>query len=541
MNKQIQAYKNLQKEQEKERNEIKKTLSNNGFKFDKNGDISNYAAQVKKLQDQANKKTGTKKEQAIENVEYLIDLIERYDELHSEAIPETTIEILDLQSEIQELNKDLAENMRNIEKLGDRYFRVAQAMNDVTDALEMNQAKQEHADEKEKIKLMEQEIDLIKQQQKINKDNRKIAEEEAKELRKQLEESGVKFNGDGNISNYEVLIEKMEKDANRLVGQAQEDAVTEIEDLLELIEQYVTLTDDTIPELDQAWQDYANSIKDIEKELKEIYKEHQENAVQTQKDIASAYEHYLSKRYDKLKESLNKERDLYNDSYDAENFQRELDEQQRTLDEIAQQIAVYERDTSLAGQAKLAQLKEEYEAQRQAINDMVRENEHNKTNEDFNKQEEALDNALTEALDPAKLVGVVNDAIGSGLITIGDQVMELDDLMTTWLDETGDGLYALGDALKSELLDNLVNAHKILGDMNMFNTNGSVSFASSNALLARQNPSTVSSSSSNHTISFDAPLLYVSGNVDSSNIDELTSTLKDMEQRIYTTIANALK
>ena len=28
-------------------------------------------------------------------------------------------------------------------------------------------------DEKEKIKLMEQEIDLIKQQQKINKDNRK--------------------------------------------------------------------------------------------------------------------------------------------------------------------------------------------------------------------------------------------------------------------------------------------------------------------------------------------------------------------------------
>jgi hypothetical protein len=541
LNKQIQAYKNLQKEQEKERNEIKKTLSNNGFKFDKNGDISNYAAQVKKLQDQANKKSGTKKEQAIENVEYLIDLIERYDELHSEAIPETTIEILDLQSEIQELNKDLAENMKNIEKLGDRYFRVAQAMNDVTDALEMNQAKQEHADEKEKIKLMEQEIDLIRQQQKINKNNKKVAEEEAKELRKQLEESGVKFNGDGNISNYEVLIEKMEKDANRLVGQAQEDAVTEIEDLLELIEQYVTLTDDTIPELDQAWQDYANSIKDIEKELKEIYKEHQENAVQTQKDIASAYEHYLSKRYDKLKESLNKERDLYNDSYNAENFQRELDEQQRTLDEIAQQIAVYERDTSLAGQAKLAQLKEEYEAQRQAINDMVRENEHSKANEDFDKQEEALDNALAEALDPAKLVEVVNDAIGSGLITIGDQVMELDDLMTTWLDETGDGLYALGDVLKSELLDNLVNAHKILGDMNMFNTNGSVSFASSNALLARQNPSTVSSSSSNHTISFDAPLLYVSGNVDSSNIDELTSTLKDMEQRIYTTIANALK
>ena len=164
LNKQIQAYKNLQKEQEKERNEIKKTLSKNGFKFDSNGDISNYAKQIKKLQDQANKKTGTKKEQAIENVEYLIDLIERYDELHSDAIPETKLEIIDLQYEITELNRDLEENMKNIEKLTDRYFGFNQAMNDLSDALDINRAKQEHADEEEKIALMQEEIELMKQQ-----------------------------------------------------------------------------------------------------------------------------------------------------------------------------------------------------------------------------------------------------------------------------------------------------------------------------------------------------------------------------------------
>ena len=392
----------------------------------------------------------------------------------------------------------------------------------------------------EKIKLMEQEIDLIKQQQKINRDNKKVAEGEAKELRKQLEESGVKFNENGNISNYEVLIGKMEKDANKLVGQAQEDAVTEIEDLLELIEQYVTLTDDTIPELDQAWQEYANNMRDIEEEIQDMYKAHQETAVQTQKDIASAYEHYLTKRYDKLKEALNDERDLYNDSYEAENFQRQLSEEQRTLDEIAQQIAIYERDTSVVGRARIEQLRKEYEEQQKAINDMIRDNEHQKTNEAFDDAQESLDDELAEILSPENLVKTVNDAIASGFITVGDEVMTLDSLMATWIDETGDGLYALGDVLKSELIDNLTNAQKILSDMGITSGfNGSVSLASSNAFLAKAMTSGGTSSSAD--IKFEAPLLYVEGNVDENVMDKLTQALKETERNIYSNIAKGLQ
>ena len=44
---QIKAMKNIQKEYQKERDEIKKTLQNNGFKFDKNGDITNYQKQLR--------------------------------------------------------------------------------------------------------------------------------------------------------------------------------------------------------------------------------------------------------------------------------------------------------------------------------------------------------------------------------------------------------------------------------------------------------------------------------------------------------------
>ena len=540
LNSQIKAYQNLQKEQEKERKEIKKTLSKNGFKFDSNGDITNYAKQVKKLQDQANKKTGTKKEQAIENVEYLIDLIERYNELNSDAIPDTKLEIIDLQYEITELNRDLEENMKNIEKLTDRYFGFNQAMNDLSDALDINRAKQEHADEEEKIALMQEEIELMKQQQALSKQHKAEAEKEAKELQKQLKDKGFTFDTSGNVTNYKDLVEKLEKEANSLVGDAQDDAVQNIEDLLEVVDKYVELSENTIPELELSWYEYANSIKDVEEEMEEMYKEHQENAVQTQKDIASAYEHYLDKRYNKLKEALNKERDLYNESYDAENFQRELSEEQRTLDEIAQQIAIYERDTSVAGQARLAQLKEEYEAQQKLINEMIRDNEHDKANDAFDDAQDALDSELEALLKPERLVQTVNDAIASGMITIGDEVVKLDALMSAWMDETGDGLYALGDIIKGEFLENLKDAQQILTGMNILGTNGSINLASSNALL-NPNARVLTSNSGTSSVSFDAPLVYINGNVDQDVMKDLEKALKEAEQNIYSQISKSLK
>ena len=275
-----------------------------------------------------------------------------------------------------------------------------------------------------------------------------------------------------------------------------------------------------------------------EKEIEEMYRANQETAVSTQKDIASAYEHYLTKRYNKVKESLQKEQEAYQEAYAEENFERELSKQQQVLDELAQEIAIYERDTSLAGQARLEQLKQEYIDQQEAINDMIRDNEYEKTNEAFADQEESLDEELADLLAPENLVKTVNDAIASGMITVGDSVMTLDSLMSSWIDETGDGLYALGDILKGELVDNLANAQKILGEMGILKGSGSISLASSSALLSNALSNGVSNMSS-ASISFDAPLLYVQGNVDSSVMDEITKALKEAEQNIYKNIANS--
>lgn len=539
INQQIKAMENIRKEYQKERDEIKKTLQNNGFKFDKNGDITNYQKQLDKLVDQANKISDPEKKKAMqEQVKALADLIERYNELEDETIPDTTTEITDLKNEIADLTTDLAEQTAAIEDLGDAYYNLNREISDVDNALDMNAARQEHARGQDQIDLLEEQIDLLKQKQDLNKQQQANAKNDAEDLKKQLSQQGVKFNKNGDITNYEALIKQLTNKANSLVGDDKDEALENIQDLIDLIDQYTTLTGETIPDLELDWQNYQNQINDVKNTLAELHQEEVEAAANAQKQVADAYEHYLTERYNKVKDALKKEQEEYNKAYEDENFERGLADEQRKLDEIAQQIAVYERDMSAAGQAKLAQLRAEYEAQRNAMNEIIRENEHEQTNESFDDQQESLDQALADALDPAKLVQVVNDAIGSGLITIGDQVVELDDLMTTWLDETGDGLYVMGDALKSELLDNLNAAKETLTEMGLTNGAGIDLFSKSSTLLNNAAGTTNSMSGS---VTFGAPLLYVEGNVDSSNIDDITTELQKVEQRIYENIAKSLK
>lgn len=538
INDQIDGYQNLLKEQKKEQSEIKKVLSNNGFKFDADGDITNYAKQLQTLQNQANKLSGESKEAAIAQVEALADLIERYDELHDDIIPGTNLEMQDLKNAILELNQELEEQAEIVDDLWDRYYNLSVEIAKVDHALNVNRKKQDNAEtDEERIKLIEEEINLLKEKQKLTQKNKKAAEQEAKSLQDQLDDYGVKFGADGSIANYDQVMQALQNKINNSSGSKREEAEKAAEALADLVEKYTQLQSETIPGLEEEWLDYADAIGEAEESIEDIYKQQKEAAVDAQKDVADAYEYYLTKRYNKLKEALQKEQDAYNKAYEEETFDRTLNEQQQVLNEIAQQIAIYERDTSAAGRARLEQLKQEYAEQQAAINDIVRENEHEKANENFEEEAASLEDELAGLLAPENLIKVVNDAIASGFITIGDEVMSLDVLMTNWMDETGDGLYALGSVLKSELLDNLQDARDVLNELGLGTTGIDMNTGIA-SLLQLTNAGTPSQQS---TVTFSAPLLYVEGNVDQSVADQITAQLQQLEQEIYKNIANQLK
>ena len=522
INDEVKTLQNLQREQQKERNEIKATLSSNGFKFDKDGNITNYADRLKKLTDYANSITDPDKKESVQKqVQAIADLIERYTELEDTVLPETSLEIENLKNEIEEINKEFEENTKLIEQLGDRYFDVMSKIADVDNALAKNEQAQGTATGQEKLDLMKEEISLLKQKQKLLQDQKSQAQSEAKSLQDQLKAEGVKFDKNGNVSNYDQLTKKLTDDANKLVGDEREEALQHAQDILDLIDQYMKLTDETIPGLEDAWQDYADEVKNTEKEMLETVQD-------VQKQVTQAYEEEQNKRYNKLKENLKKEQEAMNEAYQEETYEKGLQSQQNQLDEIAQQIAIYSRDTSEAGKARLEQLKQQYADLQEQMNENIREHENDLANERFDEEAASLDEELAEILSPENLVSVVNQAITSGMITVGDEVVKLDTLMTNWMNESGDGLYALGGQLKTELVDNLQAAKTIMDEM------GLSGFAS----LSKAFPGGGTTNNAN-TINFNKALVNVEGSM-TTDIDT-EALAEQLKNEVLKAINDAMK
>ena len=563
------ALENILKEQQKERQELKSTLSNSGFKFDSNGNITNAMERLQALTKAANSLSGEAKEAAIEQVKALQDLIEAYDELDDDTIPSTELEILELAKDITDLNKTLEENLKLIDNLGDRYFNLLREIAKVDNALSLNQAKQQNAHGKERAELLREEIELLQKRQKLVEQQKAETQKEVNEVKNELTKNGVKFNSDGTISNYDQLVKQLQDKANSLVGDSQDEAIENAENILDLIDKYVTLTEDTLPDLDVAWQDYANNIKEAQESIAEVVEE-------TQKKISDAYQKYQNERYSKLKENLQKEKDAYNKAYEEEDFGRDLSKQQRTLDELAQQIAIYSRDTSLAGQQRLEELKKEYEAQQEVLNDMIRDKEKDLTNERFDEEIDKVDKELEDLLSAENIAKVVNEALQTGVIDLGDTVMNLNDFMLQSIQDQEEAYFALGSTIKDELIGNLETAKSLIQDMNVIPVLSGVDNYSRSSTVApltdvvsnrlqtsmyeqelilqgelsslisrmQTNVSTADLSNINrsqsNTITVEMPVT-VQGNLDNVTLDLLESRLTKQQDTIIKTISKALR
>ena len=458
LNQKLEALKKLQAEQRMDLTQQKNTLLSAGFKFDKEGNITNYSSQLKAMESYANSLKGDAKESQKEYVQSIMGIIDAYTSLSNDTLPSTEVAIEELQNEIKNINKEHEKTLKLIETLGDRYYTINNLINDVDNKLSLNQAKQQNANASEKVKLMEEEIALMKEKQKLLKEQGSQLQVEADELAKKLVDKGVKFNNDGTVANYEDLVKNYKTIANMKIGEAREEEIEQAQEIIDLIEQYDEIIRNTLPELEVKWEEYATSIRESEKAMAE-------QVTQVQKDVTSAIENEMRKRTEAVKTELQKQKDAYNKQFEEEDWEDSLSAEQRKLDEIQQAINNMSRDTSLAGQLKLQQLKDEYLAQQKVIDDMIRDKEKENGNARFDEEMKKAEQEMEEALKPENIAQLVNQALVDGFVTIGDEVLALDDVMTTWLKDTGDGLYAIGDTLREELIDNLRVAQELMAGM----------------------------------------------------------------------------
>lgn len=418
----------------------------------------------------------------------------------------------------------------------DRYYDLEDAIKDVNNALDKNQTLQERATGVEKAKLMKEEIQLYKDLQKATQDLVKEQQKERDELKKTISSYGGTFDSNGDLKDRKKWLEGLQAQVNKLSGEAKEAKKEEIEALMSVIEKYEELHNDTIPATQLEYEELANTIKDLEKEQLEY-------VTDLQKDITSAIENELKKRTDAIKTELEKQRVLYDSQYDEENWERELATEQRKLDEIQQQIDNAMRDTSLAGQLYLQQLREEYAAQEEALNEMIRDKEHELGQNRFDEEIDRIEKEEEAMLDPENIADLVNQAISKGFMTIGNETIELNKLMTDWLDETGDGLYAVGNLLKSEMIDNLQTVKSLMQSLGLVSLSGNVSVSSA-SYVPTANTRAIDNAISNNTSNSNnvsiGSLLTVEGNVTEDVIPQLQNMISQSEKQITNSIMKAL-
>lgn len=496
------------------------------------------------MQKNANSLSGEAKENAIEQVNLIASIIEAYTTLSNETIPDTENQILEMNKTIKDTQKEHEELLKLVERLGNRYFELEQSIKKVDNALALNQAQQKNVHASERVKLIEEEIELLRERQKLVAQQQKEVQMEVDEVRVELVEKGVTFNDDGSISNYTKLIEKLTEEANKLIGDARDEAVEEIEDLIDKMEEYEELVGDTLPTLAQEWEEYATSIYEAEKEKAQTITD-------MQKDVSSAIENEYNKRYEALKNSLQKEKDLYESQFEQEDWDNNLATEQRKLDEIQQQINSLSRDTSLAGQLKLQQLKDEYDAQLEVINQMIRDKEKELGSNRFDEEMDKLDQEKEETLSTENLANMVNKALADGFVTIGEEVIELNSLMTDWLDETGDGLTAVGNYLKSELIENLRVAQGLMENMGLIDVNSlSNAFTQSRTMDNTKSLVDISRtvSDAGRSVSNELVqnvkienLLTVQGNVTEDSLPQLEKMIEEAKDDLLSDIAKELR
>ena len=118
LNEKVKAMEKLQLEQRNDMLDQKNQLSTAGFKFDKEGNITNYSSQLKAMQDYANSLKGEAKEAQIAYVQSIVEVIDAYTTLTNDSLPSTELALEQLQEEIEKVNKEHEKTIQLIETLG---------------------------------------------------------------------------------------------------------------------------------------------------------------------------------------------------------------------------------------------------------------------------------------------------------------------------------------------------------------------------------------------------------------------------------------
>lgn len=194
----------------------------------------------------------------------------------------------------------------------------------------------------------------------------------------------------------------------------------------------------------------------------------------------------------------------------------------------------------------LKQLMDEYNSQQQVISDMIKDKVHQDTNDRFDKENEMLDGQLESAQDkfdkmmeeldknleeflkPENLSKLVAEGINSGLIVMGDEVLNVQEAMSNMIKETTVGFASISIEMDT-WIDNLKEVQKLYGDINRIMNGAGIDSSLRNVQSGRSGDITITGGD-----------IIVQGNADATTINEIKDLMKKNNDEVYKNISKAL-
>lgn len=509
--------------------ELKNELSSKySIRFDASGTMTN-------LSDVMSTMTNS------EDMEKLKQLADEYnDAVQNWSESEVEIENLngqmqDLKDSMIELNDEMEEIRRNAMATElDNSFKVLENQLDIINAkMELAGANQ--------TELLKQQIALYKQLSAQTRNSLEYYEELSKDLSGELIEYGFVINDDGTISNTAKQLELLKNSLSE----------TEFDHVNQVLEDYYEVNLDKIPELEKNLIEYQKSEQDV-------YRDKLETAKDIEEEITKIYEKQVEERIDAIEkerdakvEALNEAKEAYQKYRDEVEYKNDYNEQLKTVQDLEKQIEIAKRDTSLAGQKRLAdlmkQLNDEQKNLEKLVQDKIDEDINDMFDEEIDRTEKEAEqkiNNINEVWSEAKIAEAVKEALQTGIFTdIDGNIKALDDALLDFANNSSDYLGVMGATLKTELLDNLGVALETMQEIDKIYKELAVPSELANYTLPdnlsnelANNKGYYNQTVSQNTITIGNTNITITGSVGDATVEELDERLTEFREQLVNEI-----
>ena len=145
----------------------------------------------------------------------------------------------------------------------DRYKDLNAQIQQITNEIEKNRALQKTASGEQLEELVQKEQELLEKQKQAYQNLKDELKKEQDELKTHLGGNWFEFDADGNISNYEEAMKKLEDWANDATGDEKERRQELVEDLVSDVDRYYDLINEEISDADKTIINTSNEIYEI--------------------------------------------------------------------------------------------------------------------------------------------------------------------------------------------------------------------------------------------------------------------------------------